>query len=124
MPFHHASKVLNRLAAITLLVLITVDCDTGGGSIVQPTDGGCEGPPPETASDYWVELSYLPRLTAIAGSTAGEAWAVGLNGTIVHLATGGATVVPDPPSPNHLSDVWLAGPNDIFAVGTARTILH
>ncbi len=63
-----------------------------------------------------VEVPAVPRLTGVWSSTADEAWAVGMLGTMLHFHNGAWSQVPSP-----VDDTLLAvagtGPDDVWAVG-------
>ena len=65
-------------------------------------------------------------LESLWGSSAGDVWAVGVNGTIRRFVTGATkwAVVDDAPTHEALHRVWGTGPNDVWVVGDAGTILH
>ncbi len=84
-------------------------------------------PAGSTGEHTWVEVDSQASviLSAIWGSSAGDAWAVGDKGTIRHITAGAARwdVVPSPTT-EPLHAIWGAAANDIWAVGDNGTILH
>ena len=81
----------------------------------------------EAGSPIWTEVDSqsVPLLFSVWGSSAGDVWAVGNEGTIRHWVTGAKRwdVVASPTSED-LRSIWGSGPNDIWAVGAYGTILH
>ena len=65
-------------------------------------------------------------LESLWGSSAGDVWAVGVNGTIRRYTAGATTwaVVDEAKTHETLHRVWGSGPKDVWVVGDAGTILH
>ena len=64
-------------------------------------------------------------LQGIWGSGAGDVYAVGYKGTVIHHAgTGLGWTTQASVTAETLRDVWGSGPTDVFAVGDDGTIIH
>lgn len=86
---------------------------------------------PQVSPGRWIKMAWPAldsdtpiSLRGVWGSSAGDVFAVGDNGTILHY-DGSSWTVMDHPGPKWvLNDVWGAAGNDVYAVGDLGLILH
>ena len=77
----------------------------------------------------WQEIDSRTEivLRGIWGSSNGDVWAVGDNGTVRHFGPDPKAVefaIVDVPTKENLHGVWSSGPNDVWIIGESGTILH
>ena len=111
---------------LTLALLVTlIGCN--GGTTTTPTPTiTATAPMPTTSPDGWEWQNPLPQgniLFAVWGSSAGDVYAVGDGGAILHYDghawrnLGSLTIA-------SLLGVWGSSAGDVYAVGNEGTILH
>ncbi len=90
----------------------------------QPVDAGT--PAVASTLNGWEWQNPLPQGNALRdvwSSGAGDLWAVGEHGTLVH-STGSDWAPVASGTSNELFRVWGTGPRDVWAVGEAGLVLH
>src|SRR5690606_28623857 len=92
-----------------------------------PSDPQCtaELAPCESVSWCLAPAPVDPRyaLTAVAGTSESDVWAVGAGGTILHYD--GSAWIPIPSGhANTFFAVWASGPKDVWVVSTPELVLH
>lgn len=90
--------------------------------ILEPSDGGATGEDTRLGEGTVLPVASQANLLA-AWSHAGQLWAVGWNGALLHF-DGARWSADDTGTAATLNAIYGLGPNDIWAAGEGGTVLH
>jgi hypothetical protein len=93
-----------------------------GGAAMAGADSGGSGPLP--ADLVWAKQGPNQVIQQIWGSGAGDIYAVGLNGVLLHSTGDGKWTTQTTGTSSNLTGVWGSGPTDVYVSVDSNFILH